>query len=252
MVRRSADVRSGGQQIGATMTTIRTRNPVLLLERLSAQAMIAKAFQSVFGVEPSAEQFQILRSPVMQSAFRLVEAPGSTGARDSLAFFAFLDEGQGESIDHLKSEYTRLFIGPARLPAPPWESAYRGEDRLLLQSSTLEIRELYRSLGVIPSHYPTVADDHVSLELAFLHHAAQRAQVLLMKDEKAVSPALAFSISAMVRIIDGHLLAWMPAFSHDLTNDDPRGYYAVSARLLLRFLNACSRFLQELGRPEKG
>lgn len=233
------------------MTAICTRNPALLLERLSAQAMIAKAFQSVFGVEPSAEQFRVLRSPVMRSAFRLTEVTESACARDWPAFFAFL-EGRSESIERLKSEHTRLFIGPARLPAPPWESAYRGEDRLLLQSSTLEVRELYRSLGVLPSRYPTVADDHVSLELAFLHHASHQAQSLLMKDAEAALPALAPFVSAMVRIVDGHLLAWVPVFSRDLTHDDPQGYYAVSARLLLRFLDACSLFLHELGRHGEG
>jgi TorA maturation chaperone TorD len=33
--------------------------------------------------------------------------------------------------DKLKQDYTRLFIGPGELPAPPWESACLHNERLL-------------------------------------------------------------------------------------------------------------------------
>lgn len=229
-----------------TTSTPCTCTPSELTERLSAQAVLARAFQSVFGVEPTDGQLAALGSPAIEAAFRMLSLDESETAADARAFFAHVAERTNEAIERLKAEYTRLFIGPARLPAPPWESVYRGEDRLLLQSSTLEVRALYRSRGALPAHYPAVADDHVALELAFLHLVSRRAQELLANDADVDHSFLSPLAASMDRIVNEHLLAWLPRFSHALSCDDPQGYYAVCARLLVRFAETCGSLAREV------
>lgn len=227
-----------------TSPTFLTHTPPDLEELLAAQAVLAKAFQSVFGVEPSADQLAALGSPAVRTAFRLMRLDEGVAEPDTRAFFARTDERTDKAVEHLRVKYTRLFIGPARLPAPPWESVYRGEERLLLQSSTLEVRALYRSQGALPARYPAVADDHVALELGFLHLVSTRAHEALANGAEPGFPALSSLAADADRIVNGHLLAWLPRFSDVLSCDDPHGYYAVSARLLVRFVQACSRFTE--------
>jgi TorA maturation chaperone TorD len=68
-------------------------------------------------------------------------------------------------LARLKSEYTALMIGPAKLPAPPWESAYLTRERIIFQESTLKVRRAYQKYQFLPANYPYEADDHLALEL---------------------------------------------------------------------------------------
>ena len=228
-----------------TTRTNYTCAPSKLAERLAAQAVLARAFQSVFGVEPTKKQLAALRSPAIEVAFHLLSLDEGDTAADVRTFFACVAERTDDAVERLKIEYTRLVIGPARLPAPPWESVYRGEDRLLLQSSTLEVRALYRSQGALPAHYPAVADDHVALELAFLHLVSSQAHEVLSNGITLNYPTLLPLALGMDQIVNEHLLTWLPRFSHALSCDNPQGYYAVSARLLVRFAETCGSFAQE-------
>lgn len=238
-------------------TTCEHLRPVLS-ERLAAQALLATAFQSVFGCEPSLAQVAALSDPATSEAFRVLGLQGGDAFQDdgdASAFHALLRDASAGAIERLRAEYLRLLIGPARLPAPPWESAYRGEDRLLLQASTLKVRALYRSRGFLPARYPTVADDHVALELAFLARLSQEA-LRMAQAEGADAPPDGAAWESLERdmasIVDEHLLAWLPAFSRSLTVDDPSGYYAVSGRLLVRFVRSCSARLHGQTLLERG
>lgn len=62
-----------------------------------------------------------------------------------------------------------MFIGPRELPAPPWESSYLNEDKLLFQEETLQVRMSYLKYNFIPKNYPHEADDHIALELDFMY-----------------------------------------------------------------------------------
>lgn len=44
-------------------------------------------------------------------------------------------------ITELKSDYTRLFIGPYKLLSPPWESVYRSRLKLVCQEPLLEVKK---------------------------------------------------------------------------------------------------------------
>lgn len=62
-------------------------------------------------------------------------------------------------------DYNRLFIGPDKLLAPPYESSYRSAERVLMQEETLAVRDFYRSVGLEVKQKNVIPDDHLSLEL---------------------------------------------------------------------------------------
>lgn len=63
------------------------------------------------------------------------------------------------------AEFHRLFVGPDRLVAPPYESVYRSDQPLLMQPETLAVRAHYRAHGLAAQ--PGQPDDHLATELAF-------------------------------------------------------------------------------------
>lgn len=99
-----------------------------------------------------------------------------------------------------RADYDRLFVGPDHLPAPPWESVYRGEERLVFDWPTLEVRETYRRMG-LATEKGEEPDDHIGLELLFMAILSERAA---QGDDNA----------AMIRqeFMQEHLLRWAPRF----------------------------------------
>lgn len=114
-----------------------------------------------------------------------------------------------DALEVLKSDYTRLFIGPGKLPAPPWESVYVTGEDLLFQPSTLEVRDAYRKAGYQATGYPHEADDHLATELGFMEALAKDSQAAY---EAGDSEKLQLLLSQQTMFLAQHLNAWLPKF----------------------------------------
>lgn len=120
--------------------------------------------------------------------------------------------GIGEvSLDRLRAEHARLFVGPADPPCPPYESVYRDGDGgpgQVLGPSTRDVVGWYREfdMGLDPdwSDLP----DHLATELEF-------ASVLLDRGEEAASE----------RFLDEHPRQWIEDFATAVRASDPPAYY---------------------------
>ncbi|MGG0717072.1 molecular chaperone TorD family protein [Robertmurraya massiliosenegalensis] len=73
-----------------------------------------------------------------------------------------------EDLAELEFDFNRLFVGPTRLQASPYESTYRNIDRALMQVETLAVRRFYEKAGLIVSNKNVDPDDHLALELEFV------------------------------------------------------------------------------------
>ena len=88
--------------------------------------------------------------------------------------------GDIEPVDvhDLRTEYTRLFIGPAGPPCPPYESVYRdGEDPDELGPvkgpATIAVTRWYDEFGVQPAPDHPDLPDHIATELEFTAYLAE-------------------------------------------------------------------------------
>jgi TorA maturation chaperone TorD len=115
-------------------------------------------------------------------------------------------DSEGE-LENLLWEYTRLFIGPYKLPCPPWESVYTSSTRLLMQDAANEVLQLYREAGLAIST-PDVMPDHIGAELNFL-------AVLLQKVDSEEEESDQY-IGLVERFLTEHLLKWVPRFTTDM------------------------------------
>ena len=75
----------------------------------------------------------------------------------------------------LEVEYNRLFVGPDKVPAPPYESYYRTDVpevrlRTIKGPHEQQVREFYRTFGLIMSDEYFELADHIFVELDFLSY----------------------------------------------------------------------------------
>lgn len=220
-----------------------TREAMELL--LANRLYLYSLFHKLIGREPDGELLALLSAENTAESLRLLSAGEDDALAKAADFLASvrLRLDDSDFLESVKSEYMRLFVGPATLVAPPWESVYRGEDAVLFQEVTLEVRETYRGYGLLPEGYPHVADDSLALELAFLAKLAERAvEDLQNGDETGLGRLLEGSEEFLTR----HLLAWFPAFLQRLGKSPTRVLYPQLCRILGRFLERDRDTLREL------
>lgn len=112
----------------------------------------------------------------------------------------------GEDADAIGGDYRRLFFGPDKLPAPPWESVYRDESRLVFGDATIDVRREFASYGVQVPLLDREPDDHISLELEFL------AMLLGIADGTGDEAAAAQALDDHDRFVSEHVGRWAPIF----------------------------------------
>ena len=212
-----------------------------LSEVLRAREVAYSLLARLFGEEPDPAFLRELHQRRVFDTFLFADANEAVqkGAERVAASLAELETLGESGFEALRSEYTRLFIGPARLPAPPWESAYLTEERLLFQESTLEVRRAYRKYGLLPRNFPHEADDHISFELEFMARLCSLAQ----DEDQAVRDRV---LADQVAFLRDHLQRWVPAFAGDVAAHASTGFYQGAAVLLKGFLEADGAFMNGL------
>ena len=221
--------------------TMKEAAEVLLADRTYLYTLLHK----VFGREPDAEMLEILTSEATAEAFSLLSEEEGDVMSKVPAFLAEVknDASKADFIERVREEYNRLFVGPVKLVAPPWESVYRGKEAMLFQESTLEVRQAYRKYGLKTASEHRVADDSLALELDFMRHLAVRAQeALAAGDDAAVKEALTGSAD----FLREHLLVWIPKFLDKMKDAPTDCLYPQMSLILSEFLPKDGQVVSEL------
>jgi putative dimethyl sulfoxide reductase chaperone len=152
----------------------------------------------------------------------------------------YSDSFTGQDFDELRADYTRLFIGPGKVLAPPWESVYYSEERLIFQEQTLKVREWYRRFGLESEKIHNEPDDHIGLELSFLAHlSALRLKAMQEKNEGAFNGYL----KAQHQFLKQHPLKWAPLWCEMVDKHAQTDFYRGLALLTVGALKALDAFL---------
>ncbi len=140
-----------------------------------------------------------------------------------------IDSDSEKQLADLLWEYTRLFIGPYKLPCPPWESVYTSGKRLMMQEAYDEVRDLYSEVGLKIDH-PNIMPDHIGTELNFL-------AVLYIKisDDHEKRP---YYKDIAKRFLDEHLKRWIPQFTLDMEEAANIKFYKALAKVTRDFITA--------------
>ena len=214
---------------------------LLLANRLYLYSLLHKTF----GREPNGELLTLLSGEDTARAFGMLSGEKGDILERTGLFLAAVREKKDDPLwlDEVKGEYMRLFVGPDKLVAPPWESVYLGEDAMLFQKVTLEVREIYRGFGLLPEGYPHVADDSLPLELAFMAKLAERA----MEDwQSGDMEGLDRLLESSGDFLSKHLLRWVPKFLERMQKASTQYLYPQLCVVLDAFLPRDLETVKEL------
>jgi TorA maturation chaperone TorD len=156
---------------------------------------------------------------------------------------SFKAEDGANFLDGLSNDFTRLFVGPGKMEADPWESLHLSKENVLFQAVTLEVRRSYVASGFIPQSYPNVADDHIALELDFMAALANRAQDAY---QEADIEKTRIALVASRDFLDEHLLVWVPSFAERLARAKHSQFYGKAGAVLNVFLPIDRLLVDEL------
>ena len=127
-----------------------------------------------------------------------------------------------QTIKTLKQDYTRLFIGLGQILAPPWESVYFSEERLVFQEQTLRVRTWYRRFNLEPEKLHREPDDHIGLEFAFLSHLAYLGLAAL---EDGDQEEFQITLEAQRQFIMEHPLKWVSIWASRVEQHAQTDFY---------------------------
>ena len=133
-------------------------------------------------------------------------------------------------FDVLLIDYSRLFLGPYELLAPPYGSVYLEVGRRVMGDSTVDTRNRYRDAGLDISKDFCEAPDHIAAELEFMYF-------LIFKELQALSnfdSELAIDyIKKQESFLEQHLTAWVAEFADNIEKNSQTEFY--------RNLGKCTR-----------
>ena len=220
-----------------------TKEAVELL--LSNRLFLYSLMHKLFGREPDEELLNILTDEHTGEAFGLLsEEEKDIMDRTAVFLSEIREEKQNPAfLEETKDEYTRLFIGPVSLVAPPWESVYGQKDAMLFQESTLEVRNTYRQYGLIPEGYPHVADDSLALELHFMALLAQRGLDAFYAGK---NDDLTADHTGSSDFLKKHLLVWVPKFLERMKGAKTNILYPEMCLVLDEFLRKDAETVKEV------
>ena len=220
-----------------------TKEAVELL--LSNRLFLYSLMHKLFGREPDEELLNILTDEHTGEAFGLLsEEEKDIMDRTAVFLGEIREEKQNPAfLEETKDEYTRLFIGPVSLVAPPWESVYGQKDAMLFQESTLEVRNTYRQYGLIPEGYPHVADDSLALELHFMALLAQRGLDAFYAGK---NDDLTADLTGSSDFLKKHLLVWVPKFLERMKGAKTSILYPQMCLVLDEFLRKDAETVKEV------
>ena len=120
-------------------------------------------------------------------------------------------------LDVLAVDYAAIYLTGA-CGASPYESAWLDDEHLLCQESMFQLREIYAAAGLKTVNWRQRPDDHLVLQLLYIAHAVRKAQHEADWD-------------ALARMMDEHLLRWLPDFSARVAGRSAQAFYGLLALL---------------------
>ncbi|WP_280769695.1 TorD/DmsD family molecular chaperone [Salipaludibacillus daqingensis] len=222
--------------------SIKVEDVLLLMDiRIEAYDLLRKLFLA----EPTKEMMEELATRKVFDAFPFKDVSSTihNGVNTISSFFQDHSPTDLNVFESLHWDYTRMFIGPFQLPAPPWGSVYLGEEKTLFQEETLQVRRAYLKYGFQSKQHGIEADDHIGLELDMMYQLVKLAKQDVLSD----NPQSFLEITRdQLLFLENHLLSWVPAFSRDMKKTANTDFYKGVAELLYGYLELDRKMIDEI------
>lgn len=202
-------------------------------------------FRRLFMEEPTPELLRFLQQHDLVALFPdLHRNSDFIHAAESINHYLHSQQfvAGSDIFENLHWDFTRLFIGPEKLPAPPWESVYVSRDKLLFQHCTNEVKRTYEENGFFLDEEDIEAADHIGFELDFLYHLS--ALTISLFEQHNADRKLLEIMNLQHNFLQQHLLAFSAQFSENVQLNAETPFYRYFGLILQLFLTADKRQLE--------
>ena len=152
-----------------------------------------------------------------------------------------ITELNAQSIDILAVEYTRLFIGPYSLPAPPYGSIYIEKERKVMGDSTMDALKHYQDFGLKIASSLKEVPDHITIELEYIYFLIYKEIESIQFNDPEVTQAYMIE---QVSFLTDHLNRWLPDFTKNIVANSSVEFYRSLANMTKMFIEEDIDFLE--------
>jgi len=193
-----------------------------------------------------AHSYKILAECYYRPDAALLAALGDFGEADGERLSEVVRNApDAEDLERHVVDYSKLFVGPFKLLAPPYGSVYL-EDGKFMGDSTAEARDLYEQegLGIALKEAP----DHIAVELEFVYFLALKEAEAGENADRDLAASLRDKQALFLRT---HLGAWVEGFADNVEMNAQTEFYKALARTTRRFVSEdVDRFSGVRANPE--
>lgn len=154
----------------------------------------------------------------------------------------FSKEISVENLGKLREEFTRLFIGPGKVPVSLYETAFRQPDALLMQDTTVNLRNQYLESGMVADGIINLPEDHLSMELEFIYILAKETLEL---SESNDNDLLLQSLEKQREFIQGRV-DWIETLAQNVDEDSQNVGINAVFHLLKNFIHEDLSFISSV------
>ena len=134
-------------------------------------------------------------------------------------------------IDSLVVDYSKLFVGPYGLLAPPYGSVYLEDKSRVMGDSTVDVKKRYSEEGLDIGLKE--APDHIAIELEFMYFLIFR-EVESIRISDSVTAAS--YLKKQKAFLETHLGMWVSEFVHNVEANAQTAFYKNLARITKSFI----------------
>lgn len=148
----------------------------------------------------------------------------------------------GYSNEDLLVDYSKLFVVPSELIAPPYGSVYLDNERKVMGDSTMKVIGMYQKAGLSMSDDFKELPDHITVELEFMYYLIFKEIEALEKSE--IDTAFHF-IRMQQTFLDRFLGRWVGQCCEKIKEGTGNGFYKSLADCLSSFILESNQRLLE-------
>ncbi len=155
----------------------------------------------------------------------LIQALNELPESDSELYSVLANAVEIRDVDSLRIDYSKLFVGPYKLLAPPYGSVYLEGTSAVMGRSTVDVLARYKVEGVAVRLKE--APDHIAIELEFMFF-------LISKEIEGLRDSDLGSAEAYQKkqkdFLEVHLGKWIPQFTEKVETLAQTQFYKDLAR----------------------
>lgn len=145
-----------------------------------------------------------------------------------------------DGIDDLEIDYSRLFVGPFKLLAPPYESVYLGNGGQVVDFSTIEIQNLYLDEGIDVNIKEV--PDHIAIELEFMYYLINKG-ISAIND--TANEKIQKNLNTQQAFLTEHLCCWISKLCKAVGDNARTDFYKSLSKITDTFVLNDLAFLEQ-------